>query len=95
MLEARRRLALCVDVVGEGRPIDEDECPLLVLENAADLSSFALTHGKMKEHGALCAEVVVAEEFGALLDEPLSPEVFGDRRLTPGLGEVCDDPARL
>jgi hypothetical protein len=45
----------------------------------------------MKEHGALCAEVVDAEKFGALLDEPLSLEVFGDRRLTPGLREAWDN----
>jgi hypothetical protein len=44
----------------------EDERSLAALENAADLSCLAFAHRDVEEHGALCSEVIGAEELGNL-----------------------------
>ncbi len=49
----------------------------------------------MKEHGALCAEVVSAEELGDLLENVQSLHILDDCHLTLGLGEACDDACGL
>jgi hypothetical protein len=49
----------------------------------------------VKEHGALCVEIVGAKELGTLFDELLSLECFDESHLTPGLGEACGDACGL
>jgi hypothetical protein len=61
------------------------------MRDAADLSDLALANGDLEEHGALCAEVVCAEEPRAIPDEPLPLEVLSESHLAPVGGEACDD----